>query len=278
MYAALASFLQARSHHGKWLLRIDDLDSFRIIPEATDQILKTLELYGLYWDDSVFYQSQNLSSYQQALQQLQQANKTYSCVCTRKQLSHLRSSNLDSPIYPGFCRSKTIEKSNPHAIRVKTSKHLIAFEDSLQGNITQEMSSVHGDFIILRKDQVIAYQLAVSVDDHHQHISEVVRGYDLLDSTAKQIHLQQLLGYATPQYMHIPVIADKSGCKLSKQSFAKAVSETHPENELFNLLSLLKQRPPNELRNASVLEQLDWAIINWHPETLKKQRAVSIGN
>jgi glutamyl-Q tRNA(Asp) synthetase len=276
LYTAIASYLQARSRQGKWLLRIDDLDSFRIIPQATDRILKTLELYGLYWDESIFYQSQNLALYTDAIQQLEHLDKTYPCVCTRKQLAKLRSNNAATSIYPRYCRNQNIDPSTAYALRIKTDNTLISFQDALQGSIAQVMDSEHGDFIIQRKDRIIAYQLAVTVDDHYQQITEVVRGYDLLDSTAKQIHLQHQLGYATPDYLHVPVITDKTGCKLSKQSFAQAAPKKHPEAILFRLLSLLKQHPPIELEHASVQELLNWAICNWNPDTLKKTRAIKL--
>lgn len=276
MYAALASYLQAKAQGGKWLLRIDDLDTFRISAAASDEILRTLEIYGLYWDDRVYFQSQHIPDYCQAVQQLTRDQQTYACICTRKKLALLRSSTKTAPIYPGYCRNKAIKQEIPHAIRVKVTPSAITFNDKLQGNITEQLDTEHGDFIIQRKDQIYAYQLAVCVDDNVQKVTEVVRGYDLLDSTVKQIHLQQLLQFATPSYMHVPVLTDTSGCKLSKQSFAAPVTQENPSPILFHLLTLLQQQPPKSLRCAPVSEQLEWAITHWQPEALINQHAFNI--
>ncbi len=274
LYAALASFLQARSKTGKWLLRIDDLDSFRNVPGAADSILKTLEAFGLLWDNEVAYQSQQIEQYLSALEQLQQQQLLYPCNCTRKGLIRYYQQSSGPAIYPGFCRNKTISENQPHALRIKTENINITFTDQLQGDIIENLQQLHGDFILKRKDRIIAYQLAVVVDDHLQGITEVVRGIDLLDSTIKQIYLQQKLGLEQPRYFHIPVIVDQQGCKLSKQTFAAAVDPETANFTLHKLLILLNQSPPDELNKASVQQQLDWAIENWEPEQLKKLRAI----
>lgn len=274
LYAAVASFLQARSQQGKWLVRIDNLDSYRNVSGATDDILATLEAFGLFWDDSVFHQSQQLESYHSAIAQLNQQLLLYPCICTRKALIKYRTQNPDTNTYPEFCRKKQISEDQQHALRVKTENIEISFTDLLQGNITENLRQRHGDFILKRKDQIIAYQLAVVIDDQAQKVTEIVRGIDLLDSTTRQIYLQQKLGLNPQQYMHIPVIVDQQDCKLSKQAFATAVDHNAARAVLFKILNLLKQSPPTELYNAPVEEQLGWAVTHWNPAHLKKVRAI----
>ncbi len=260
LYTALASFLQARSQKGVWLLRIDDLDTPRTIKGSADSILKTLEAFGLYWDDRVFYQSQYLDVYNEILDQLAKKNLIYPCTCSRK---------IVTDIYSGVCRNKQDLPNSPYSLRIKTDNRIIAFEDELQGLIAHNLAEQDGDFILKRKDRIIAYQFAVVVDDNLQQVNHVVRGFDLLDSTPKQIYLQQILGFKTPGYMHVPVITDKSGYKLSKQTLATAVDVNKPQPVIFKLLALLKQNPPIELLHASLTELLAWAIGNWNPAVLK---------
>jgi len=264
LYTALASFLQARSQQGLWLLRIDDLDTPRNIKGSGDSILKTLETFGLHWDGRVAYQSQTLDVYHEILDKLANDKLIYPCTCSRKTLTS---------VYSGICRNKQTLPDSPHSLRIKTDNRIIAFNDRLQGLMSQNLAD-NGDFILKRKDQIIAYQFAVVIDDYRQHINHVVRGYDLLDSTPRQIYLQQLLGLVTPDYMHVPVIIDEQGYKLSKQTRATAVDIKKPHTVIFELLNLLKQNPPGELQNASLTELLSWSIKNWNPNLLKNCRAI----
>ena len=257
---ALASFLQARSHQGLWLLRIDDLDTPRTIKGSADSILKTLEAFGLLWDDRVVYQSRSLDVYNDILDQLAKNNLIYPCSCSRKTLTD---------IYSGVCRNKQSLPNSSYSLRIKTDNRIISFEDELQGLIAHNLAEQDGDFILKRKDRIIAYQFAVVVDDNLQQVNHVVRGFDLLDSTPKQIYLQQILGLKTPGYMHVPVITDESGYKLSKQTLATAVDVKNPQTVIFKLLTLLKQNPPIELLHASLTELLAWAIEHWNPSVLK---------
>ena len=268
LYTALASYLDARSQQGQWLLRIDDLDHFRIIPEATDQILTVLDKLGLHWDDKIYYQSQHIEHYQAILERLEQDNWLYPCTCTRKKLA------ASGPPYPGYCRQKKIAADSTFALRIRTKQQPIVFKARLQGRIEQNLQQSCGDFILKRKDDVIAYQLAEIVDERQQNITHIVRGFDLLDSTPRQIYLQQCLGLPQPDYMHIPVIVDQHGIKLSKQTHAEAVSAKHPEKTLWLLLNLLRQQPPETLQQASAREILSWGIEHWKPEKLKKIRAI----
>lgn len=273
LYTALASFLQARSKQGQWLVRIDDLDTPRNVKGATADILNTLEAFGLYWDGDVFYQSKHLENYQFFINQLIKQQQVYPCTCSRKTLAEFQS---ESSIYPNFCRNKTAIPTEPYALRLKTESVNISFDDFLQGRVSHNIAEKDGDFIIKRKDEIIAYQFAVVIDDTLQEITEVVRGFDLLDCTPPQIYLHQLLNLKPPAYLHVPIITNQYGQKLSKQSFAQAVNSENPVKTLFYLLTLLKQQPPFELQRASISELLKWAIENWQPQQLKNSHTLAI--
>lgn len=266
----MASFLHARSRQGKWLLRIDDSDTFRNTQGATECIIDTLHYFGLYEDGEIAFQSKNLSTYHSSITQLLKQQQTYPCVCTRKALAANKSA-----IYPGNCHNIQLKKNQPYALRIKSKQIKISFEDELQDNFTHQIAQQSGDFIIKRKDEIVAYQLAVVIDDYLQKITHVVRGVDLLDSTPKQIYLQQLLEFPTPKYCHLPIIVDRDGCKLSKQAFAQPVTKENPHKTLFFLLKLLKQNPPERLKTASVKEINNWGIEHWNANPLKKIRAIT---
>ncbi|MEQ1545376.1 tRNA glutamyl-Q(34) synthetase GluQRS [Methyloglobulus sp.] len=277
LFTALASFLHARHHHGKWLLRVDDLDTPRNKEGSVSSILKTLEAFALHWDNNVYYQSQHLDSYHHLLSELEQNQLTYRCNCSRKSLAEMFPD--DTPknnIYPGICRNKSLPSDTQHAIRLKTEPCTLCFQDELQGLISHDLAKQHGDFILKRKDGVIAYQFAVVIDDYLQGVNHVVRGSDLLEETPKQTFLQQLLGFSTPTYLHVPVIVDHHGYKLSKQTLATAVDTKSTNKSLFDLLVLLKQNPPDELDGASVSELLDWAIMHWCTDELALCSAISL--
>jgi glutamyl-Q tRNA(Asp) synthetase len=272
LYTALASYLDARARRGSWLLRIDDIDTPRNVPGAVDSILATLEAYGLHWDGPVFYESEYLADYEQALSELQQLGRLYPCSCSRKMLAELPGRH---DIYPGFCRNRpTIPANQPYALRIKSDSRDIGFEDRLQGIIRQNLAAEHGDFILKRKEGIVSYQLACVIDDHLQGVTHVVRGFDLVDSTPKQIYLLQLLGLPTPSYLHVPIIIDGHGYKLSKQTLAEAVTLRNKPVVMFQLLELLKQKPPLGLKRASCPEMLEWAVQNWNPEPLIKTHAI----
>ena len=271
LYTALASFLQARSQQGKWLLRIDDLDIPRNVKGAADAILRTLDSVGLYWDEQVIYQSRCLDSYHDSLNNLRQRQLLYPCSCSRKDL-------MAVTVYNGICRNKSPQPDIANALRLKTDSRLISFEDGLQGLISHNLAKQHGDFILKRKDGIIAYQFAVVIDDNLQQVNQIVRGIDLLTETPKQIYLQQLLGMPSPDYMHVPIIVDQHGYKLSKQTRATAVDLTKPHSVIFNLLCLLKQNPPLELQHTPVTELINWAVTHWSIELLKNSKQVNAWN
>ena len=268
LYTALAGFLDARQQNGRWQLRIDDLDTPRIMEGATSSILHCLDKFGLHWDGPVYYQSQHIEDYLAAIDTLKSQQVIYACNCSRKQLLEYGS------IYPGICRFRQLPFTDNTATRLISADHFIEFNDSCQGLIRENPARQHGDFIIKRRDGVFAYQLAVVIDDHLQQVNQVLRGVDLLDSTARQIQLQQLLNYPQPHYRHIPVIIDANGAKLSKQTLAQAVDQEQAAPIIFKLLNLLQQNPPPEIQTANSSEILKWAISHWRADKLQGLRCI----
>jgi glutamyl-Q tRNA(Asp) synthetase len=278
LIAALASYLESKKSHGKWLVRMEDLDKPREMKGAAEDILRTLEAYGLYWDGEVVYQSKRNDLYQSALNHLHNKGWTYACTCSRKEIQDSATSSqrgIEGVIYPGICREKHVSKS-PHAVRVKTLDQNITFEDLIQGGITQNLAKQIGDFVIKRADGLFAYQLAVVVDDHEQGITHIVRGADLLDSTTRQIHLQALLEFQHIQYAHIPAAQNQQGEKLSKQTLAQAISPKDSSKNLYQALNFLGQRPPIDLANEKSEQILNWAMNHWNIDQVPKQKNIQI--
>jgi len=263
LYTALASFLQAKSCKGEWLLRIDDADGPRVAHGASDAILRTLERHGLAWDGPVVFQSREMEVYRSALRRLEQAGYLYPCICSRRILSALPRSPSGRIVYPSTCRFASPDTRQPYALRIVTDNAQVFFNDLIQGSQAWDIGKAFGDFIVFRRDGIFAYHLATVIDDFQAGITEVLRGVDLLDSTPLQIHLQHLLGLPTPNYRHIPIIVDSQGIKLSKQNLAKPIDGYDPSATLFSLLGLLGQSPPQEFENAPPAEILAWAIPAW---------------
>ncbi len=269
LLAALASFLDARANNGTWLLRIEDLDPPREIAGAASAILHTLCCYGLQWDGPVVYQSQRHDEYQTVIQRLLADQQAYRCTCSRQQIAQRAGG-----AYDGYCRQRQSIIQGAAAIRLNVHDNPISFTDSIQGPIEQDLSTTGGDFVIQRKDGLFAYQLAVVLDDQAQGVSHIVRGSDLLDSTPRQIHLQQRLGYPTPHYSHIPVMVNADGQKLSKQTYATALDDQNPLPALQLALQVLGQGsvPPALRSDRQAL--LDWAIRHWNPGAIPRALAV----
>lgn len=271
LYTAVASFLQARSNKGQWLVRIDDLDPFRSKQEYSTLILKTLEQYSLTWDEDVFYQSSRQEAYRHALNDLNQHQLLYPCQCSRKDLAKRL---IKNNIYDGYCLNNKPTADVATSLRIKVSGESITLKDLVQGTSQQNLTKQLGDFVIFRKDHVYAYHLAVVLDDHEQNISDILRGYDLLDSTYRQIYLQQQLQIATPSYAHIPVISGADGAKLSKQTFASDISLAPVRETLVNVLAHLNLNPPKELIACTPIEILDWAINQWSLDKLQAKDSI----
>jgi glutamyl-Q tRNA(Asp) synthetase len=274
LVTAVGSFLQARSQHGEWYVRIEDLDPPREMPGSTMQILHTLETYGLHWDGEILYQSQRHISYHNAVEHLIERSCAYPCGCSRREIKAIAELGPLGFIYPGSCRSRRQQSDEDVNIRVITQDGIIEFRDENLGYLNQNLKSELGDFIIKRRNGLYAYQLAVVVDDAYQGITQVVRGADLLDSTARQIYLQQSLGLLTPQYLHLPIATDPKGNKLSKQSHATPLAIDQPLPHLIAALHFLNQNPPSELIDADLDEFWHWAIEHWSVIKVPKIREV----
>lgn len=257
LLGALASYLDARAHGGSWLVRIEDIDPPREMPGAAQAILRCLRAHGLHWDGEVMFQSERGDAYQSALTFLLRSGAAFFCTCSRAELAS------SGGIYPGRCRSHRETPQAPCAIRLQVGSADIVFDDAIQGEVRQNLAREVGDFVIFRKEKLPAYQLAVVVDDAAQGVTHVVRGCDLLDSTPRQIFLQRRLGLPTPQYAHIPVIANRVGHKLSKQTYARALDEADAVSNLLAALDFLGQPPVPAPQRHAPDTLLQWAAAHW---------------
>jgi glutamyl-Q tRNA(Asp) synthetase len=252
LLAAVASYLQAKSKKGKWLIRIEDIDPPREVTGSAGRILHDLKHLGMESDCPVLYQSTQLERYQQAKKMLFQQDLAFRCRCSRKTLT-------SGSTYPGTCREESHDSSQPFSVRIKTSDQVIRFSDHVQGKVEENIGKDCGDFIIWRADTFPAYQLAVVIDDYEQGVTEVVRGADLLDSTSRQIYLQQLLGLPTPDYAHLPV-ATLEGKKLGKRIDSDPIGQLDPAELIAKALRFLGHPPP---KYFSLDELWEWSIANW---------------
>ena len=289
LVAAVASYCDAKANGGKWLLRMEDVDKPREMTGAADDILRTLEAFGFAWEGEVVYQSQRVAFYENAFSHLLSSDLIYACTCSRKEIADsAANSGIDGAVYPKTCYVKTLATNtsnfnaatsltNTASWRVNVDNaDLITLDDEIQGHVSQQLSEDVGDFILKRKDGFFAYQLAVVVDDALQNITHVVRGADLLDSTPRQIYLQQLLDFTTPHYAHVPVVVTSQGEKLSKQTLATAITPQAAPILVFQALQFLGQNPPTALKNVSLSEIWAWAIANWHLESIYKQKTMQV--
>lgn len=260
LVAAVASWLDARAAGGRWLVRIEDLDRPREAPGAADDILRTLERLGLHWDGSPLYQSARTRAYDAALERLQA--HCYGCACTRREIadSSLGLAADGAQIYPGTCRQGIPAGRSVRAIRVRVPDETITFTDRLQGPQAQNLAREVGDFVLRRADGMHSYQLAVVVDDAESGVTDVVRGADLLESTARQLYLQRLLGCPAPRYLHVPVAVNATGEKLSKQTGAAAIAD--PARAIASALRFLGQPA----------ETLEDARRSWNPAAIPARR------
>ncbi len=232
--AALASWLDARAAGGTWLVRIEDIDPPREVPGAARHILETLARFGMESDEAVLFQSRRGDFYEAAFARLQAAGALYACSCSRSDIERAIAALPDWPpgVYPGTCASGRSKARPLQAWRIRVPDEVIGFADRAVGRYEQRLARDVGDFVVRRADGLWAYQLAVVVDDAAQRISDIVRGADLLDNTPRQIFLQRALGLPTPRYLHVPIVLNAAGEKLSKQSGATALDETRPLAEL----------------------------------------------
>ncbi|WNO60524.1 tRNA glutamyl-Q(34) synthetase GluQRS [Rheinheimera sp. MMS21-TC3] len=263
LIAAISSYLQAKSQQGNWLLRIEDIDSPRTVPGAADSIMRTLELFGLYWHGPVIYQSQRLERYQDIFNQLKQQNLIYGCQCSRKQIAE------QGGTYQGQCASLGLTTGRlAWRLRANAKEN---FTDLVFGEQTISAEIAAEDYIIKRRDGLFSYQLAVVVDDWDQGVTEVIRGADLLEMTPRQQALFQLLQAAAPQYGHIPLAVSAPNMKLSKQNHATDIRNWPVAHTLAKVLQFLGHPIPLELKAAPATELLSWAIKNWQIAKVSRQ-------
>lgn len=280
LLAAVGSYLDARSHGGAWMLRLEDVDRPRCQPGAADGILRTLTAFGFEWDGEAVVQSQRDAAYRVAFEKLRAGGRIFPCACTRREIADsqlqggLSLASDGAQIYPGTCRSRLPPGRPARSWRLRVDADLVAFEDAVQGYVQQDLATEVGDFLLLRADGLFAYQLAVVVDDAAQEITHVVRGADLLDSTPRQILLQRLLGLPTPSYAHLPAAVNAAGEKLSKQTRAAPLDATRPQPTLLSALEFLGQEPPRELSEASLAELWQWARPHWNLAKVPRQRTL----
>lgn len=266
LVTALASYLEARVHQGVWLIRIEDLDPLRESTDAVDCIRHSLDVHGLVSDEPVRYQSEHHDAYHKIIQYLLDTGVAYRCTCSRKML------RAHNGRHPNRCREHVfVSDGAPHSVRFALWDETTAWRDDLLGNQTQAVSAELDDPVILRKEGFFAYQLAVVVDDIDQGITDVVRGSDLLDMTAQQQQIYQTLGASPPRWLHIPVILDADGQKLSKQTHAPALDDSQPGHNLWRALAALGQRPPEAMGEAPPAAILDWAITHWRRDLIPRQ-------
>ncbi|WP_298444046.1 tRNA glutamyl-Q(34) synthetase GluQRS [uncultured Ferrimonas sp.] len=266
LLAAVGSYLRARHLGGQWLVRMEDLDPPREVAGAADTILHQLEAYGLQWDGSVRYQSQQSDRYDEVLAQLLEQQLSYYCDCSRKRIKQA------GGLYDGHCLPRQLEQG---AIRMVNHPAIAHFDDQLLGPIHTSTEFAAEDFILKRRDGLYAYQLAVVVDDHDQGITEVVRGNDLLEPTVRQLSLYRTLGWQAPTWLHLPLAINPDGNKLSKQNHAPALHPTDISHTMAQALALLGQPLPTDLRLAPVAEQLDYAVAHFRLASIPTARQLA---
>lgn len=256
LIAALGSYLQARAQQGTWLVRIEDIDPPREVPGAAETILRQLEHYGLHWDGEVVWQSRRHDAYRERLAWLHEQGLCYYCTCTRSRIQSLGGT------YDGHCRDRHLPAQNA-ALRLRQTRPVLGFHDTLRGAIVTDERLAREDFIIHRRDGLFAYNLAVVVDDRFQGVTEIVRGADLIEPTVRQISLYQHFGWQAPDYIHLPLALNRDGNKLSKQNHAPALPSGDPRPEIIRALQFLNQDIVKGWQDLSIDDLLKNAVANW---------------
>jgi glutamyl-Q tRNA(Asp) synthetase len=274
LVAAVGSFLEARRHGGRWLLRIEDVDAPRTVAGAAESIIATLARFGFEWDGDVTWQSARSEAYAAALARLQAEGHAYPCACSRREIADSALARDGSPRYPGTCRDGLPAGRAARAWRVH-AQGVVCFDDAIQGPQQEDLAADIGDFIVRRADGLYAYQLAVVVDDAEAGVTHVVRGADLLESTGRQILLQRLLGLPRPAYAHLPVATGAAGEKLSKQTLAPALDAAGAPAALVAALAFLGQQPPAALGRAPLAEVWAWARVHWQRDRVPRRRQLA---
>lgn len=264
LVTAVGSYCLAKHAQGRWLVRMEDLDTPRVVPGAADEILRTLEALSLHPDGEVLYQSRRTAHYEAALEQLRGAGHVFPCACSRKEvLASAPHRGEEGPIYAGTCRAGLPDGREARSWRMRVPRCTVVFRDCLSGEYRQCLASEVGDFVLRRADGLFAYQLAVVVDDAESGVTQVVRGADLLSSTPRQIYLQHCLGYAVPCYAHLPLVMAPDGDKVSKRHGAVSLDRDGGGDLIWQALRFLGQAVPGPLRNAPPAEVLAWGVLHF---------------
>lgn len=266
LLAALASYLDARAHGGQWLLRLDDIDEPRSSNDAAELALATLKAHAMHWDGVITRQTSNRQRYLDAIDQLHERELTFFCTCSRSKLR-------GAEAYPGYCRHRRTRPEEPAAIRVRVPDSTLTFHDRIQSETSGRLTELGGDFIVMRKEHIAAYPLAVVIDDDVTGVTHVVRGADLLENTFAQLFLIRELGLALPTYAHIPILNQRDEIKLSKRDQARMIDNSTPGLNLISSLHMLGMEPPPGLTEPAAL--LEWGVEHWDMANVPKQRSVT---
>ena len=268
LYTAAASFLDARAHGGRWLVRMEDVDRPRVVAGSAQRILATLEAFGFEWHGEVLRQSDRFDAYAAALDDLHRRGLTFACSCSRQDLA-------DEPRYPGHCRDGPREARADLSVRLRVDSGFVQFTDCIQGAFRQDVALASGDLILKRRDGQFAYLLAVVVDDAYQGVTTIVRGADLLDHTAAQMYLQTQLGLRTPAYAHVPALVEPDGSKLSKSARSIALEPDAAVLQLVYVFELLGLAPPPSLAGAPLAGVWAWGAEHWDLRRLARHSALT---
>lgn len=275
LIAALASFLDARAHGGRWLVRIEDLDRNRCVPGAERAILQDLERHGLFWDGPVTRQSERTNLHEQALKRLIENGHAYPCACSRQEVRKAAiRSGPEGPVYPGTCADGIATGRTPRSWRVRTIGPPTRIDDRVHAPLAQQLDQDIGDFVIFRADGFCAYQLAGVVDDAAQGVTHIVRGCDLMESSPRQRYLQRLLGYPEPTYLHVPLAVDNRGIKLSKSTGSASLHGAAPSRNLRRALRHLGQPVATDGCRDSLESLLARATEKWDPKRIPRHRVL----
>lgn len=264
--AALGSFLDARAHNGSWVVRVEDIDPPREQVGASQLIIDQLHALGLESDERIQFQRDRVPSFHETLGQLTERGLVYPCAFTRRELGSNR--------YPGTCRAGLKPGTRGRSLRVLTDAEPVNFSDRIHGDVSENIDECYGDFVLRRGDGLVAYHLAVTLDDAWQNITDIVRGADLMDSTGRHVYLQKLLGLPTPRYAHLPVAVTADQRKLSKQNGTRAIDTRQASGILHQALTFLGQQPPGELAHMTVQSILDWGIQHWTLQQVPKTKTL----
>ncbi|WP_442900314.1 tRNA glutamyl-Q(34) synthetase GluQRS [Geoalkalibacter sp.] len=276
LVAAVGSYCLARCRGGRWLVRIEDLDAPRVVPGAADDILRTLEAFGLQWDGEILWQSRRAAHYEAALERLRAKGLVFDCACSRREiLASAPHAGEEGAVYPGTCRAGLPPGRRPRALRLRVPRRTLCVADGLMGLQEQHLADAVGDFVLRRADGLFAYQLAVVVDDAASGVNQVVRGADLLGSTPRQFYLCECLDVAPPRYFHLPLALGPDGEKLSKRQGAVSVAQgAAPSVLLRRVLAFLGQPVPPEAAGEKPADLLAWAAAHFDETRIPRRSAV----